>query len=501
MKWNNLTLSEKSELMKLYLKNGITSLSDMKEHYNSYATGGSIEDKDVPKYQTGGPDNDKIYISSQTQNSWTPEVTISANKPEWQRGLQPWDWSRAKQYYSNTDGTLTSKGFEFLKNVASKRQTGTSNFMRDVNKLSRIPNMAVGAIGAIPATAELVASLPVVAETAAPYVASILPKVPMAASRFLLGATGMEGTNQVIKENTDYDSWGDMLNQVLYGPNNNQINAEILEFSNPGSLLGCAFSRSNLNVVNTKEPIRYIKVKEPYLHSFDKHNIIDAIKSYRNFKNTDFNSTTFKPLKSAFAEQEKTYPLIFDKSVSSLQNIKLHTNPFSYWYKGPMESSFNPFKWKSEKNRAALAFGNDIYINPSMFIKSNPRYLKALVAHEYTHPFQDLYSKRGRLSVSVGDYYGANPDNPAYNYGLRDFYKAPTEWSKSPDEFQAEANFLKSYLNIPLTTPFKDLSTNYKNGFVKALSYKFGLPENTIYRNLENLSSGLYLNNGGNLKK
>lgn len=34
MKWNDLTMSQRSELMKLYLKNGITSLSAMKEHYN-----------------------------------------------------------------------------------------------------------------------------------------------------------------------------------------------------------------------------------------------------------------------------------------------------------------------------------------------------------------------------------------------------------------------------------------------------------------------------------
>ena len=38
--WNDLSMSERSELMKLYLKNGITSLSAMKEHYNNYATDG-----------------------------------------------------------------------------------------------------------------------------------------------------------------------------------------------------------------------------------------------------------------------------------------------------------------------------------------------------------------------------------------------------------------------------------------------------------------------------
>ena len=42
MEWYNLSMLERSELMKLYLKNGITSLSAMKEHYNSYQDGGKL---------------------------------------------------------------------------------------------------------------------------------------------------------------------------------------------------------------------------------------------------------------------------------------------------------------------------------------------------------------------------------------------------------------------------------------------------------------------------
>lgn len=42
MKWDNLTMSQRSELMKLYLKHGITSLDSMRAHYNSFADGGKI---------------------------------------------------------------------------------------------------------------------------------------------------------------------------------------------------------------------------------------------------------------------------------------------------------------------------------------------------------------------------------------------------------------------------------------------------------------------------
>lgn len=40
MNWSDLSMSQRSDLMQIYLKNGITSLHDMKKHYNSFAEGG-----------------------------------------------------------------------------------------------------------------------------------------------------------------------------------------------------------------------------------------------------------------------------------------------------------------------------------------------------------------------------------------------------------------------------------------------------------------------------
>ena len=42
--WNDLNMTQRNELIKLYLNNGISSLDKMKEHYNSYATGGSLDE-------------------------------------------------------------------------------------------------------------------------------------------------------------------------------------------------------------------------------------------------------------------------------------------------------------------------------------------------------------------------------------------------------------------------------------------------------------------------
>lgn len=42
MKWNELSLKDKAELMKLYVSNGITNLDDIITHYNAYQEGGKI---------------------------------------------------------------------------------------------------------------------------------------------------------------------------------------------------------------------------------------------------------------------------------------------------------------------------------------------------------------------------------------------------------------------------------------------------------------------------
>ena len=136
-RWSQLSMSEKSDLMSLYIKNGISSLEEIKKHYNSFADGGHL-------YVDGGQEDDETFVASQaSETGWMPEIKIEAERPSWQQGLTDYDWARARQYYSNPDGTLTPRGFEFLKNTASKNRTGTSNYMRDVNKLSYISNAVV----------------------------------------------------------------------------------------------------------------------------------------------------------------------------------------------------------------------------------------------------------------------------------------------------------------------------------------------------------------------
>lgn len=66
-RWSQLSMSEKSDLMSLYIRNGISSLEEIKKHYNSFADGGHL-------YQDGGPDDDKYSFLRRK-----PEVAVADN--------------------------------------------------------------------------------------------------------------------------------------------------------------------------------------------------------------------------------------------------------------------------------------------------------------------------------------------------------------------------------------------------------------------------------------
>ena len=55
-KWDSLSIKDKADLMKLYVKNGINNLEEIIGHYNKFAEGGEIknfvEKKEFPTYSS-----------------------------------------------------------------------------------------------------------------------------------------------------------------------------------------------------------------------------------------------------------------------------------------------------------------------------------------------------------------------------------------------------------------------------------------------------------------
>lgn len=75
--WNDLSLSEKSEMMRVAIENGITTLPEIKEAYNQFALGGFEDNK--PKFQKSSeayydPDSDTVFAPDSTGEYYYHEL-------------------------------------------------------------------------------------------------------------------------------------------------------------------------------------------------------------------------------------------------------------------------------------------------------------------------------------------------------------------------------------------------------------------------------------------
>lgn len=76
-KWDSLSIKDKADLMKLYIKNGINNLEEIRSHYNKFATGGYTEEgKKEAVVRT--PEDEKV---SKLTRSYYKEVNPLAGYP------------------------------------------------------------------------------------------------------------------------------------------------------------------------------------------------------------------------------------------------------------------------------------------------------------------------------------------------------------------------------------------------------------------------------------
>lgn len=83
--WNNLIISQKSNLMRVYLKYGISSLDLMKEHYNSFAEGGNKDEPIKSTYSAQQIEDNTYYyqIDDETVGAILPPLSIVDTHPLW----------------------------------------------------------------------------------------------------------------------------------------------------------------------------------------------------------------------------------------------------------------------------------------------------------------------------------------------------------------------------------------------------------------------------------
>ena len=120
-RWSQLSMSEKSDLMSLYIKNGISSLEEIKKHYNSYQDGGIVDNPNNPKKkptfkqseeQYYDRNNDIIYAQDSVGEGYQHEYFHARPNTALLNNLRP--------YYENlNDNRLIELGADlpFVKRV------------------------------------------------------------------------------------------------------------------------------------------------------------------------------------------------------------------------------------------------------------------------------------------------------------------------------------------------------------------------------------------------
>lgn len=91
MRWEELSMSDRSNLMKTYLQNGVIRLSDMRDHYNKFNPGGNLGGAhgEVPFTSIYAP-TIPAYTNSNSQYGFLKYIGVaqnnrSANKETWEK--------------------------------------------------------------------------------------------------------------------------------------------------------------------------------------------------------------------------------------------------------------------------------------------------------------------------------------------------------------------------------------------------------------------------------
>lgn len=114
MRWEELSMSDRSNLMKTYLQNGVIRLSDMRDHYNKFADGGEVDNVQSTPAQdfvASWLSNRQEQFKENFRNSGSTMVPYS---------VLPKSWSNKaafKEYQKQLKNLRTVKQYDVLGNT------------------------------------------------------------------------------------------------------------------------------------------------------------------------------------------------------------------------------------------------------------------------------------------------------------------------------------------------------------------------------------------------
>lgn len=122
-RWSALSMSERADLIKLYVNSGITSLNDIKKDYNSFGPGGSIETDEygypadiTPAVVTQDVEFNKFLMTLPDNQRLTPEEEYHTYQ-YWKINGKPKDFSEALNlemyHYDSSDNSYHANSVAF----------------------------------------------------------------------------------------------------------------------------------------------------------------------------------------------------------------------------------------------------------------------------------------------------------------------------------------------------------------------------------------------------
>lgn len=475
MKWNDLSMTQKSELMKIYVSNGITRLDDIIKNYNEFDNGGPLEDEIIPA----------VLLGTSTRKEMRQAARNYANNVYAKQGLTAKGLEKDYNLEASIDGN-SSKGIRVFNRAFQKQYAKNldySNRMAEKRKviedIKRGDSIALGEY-----TGKRMS------EFGRDYV-----------HPFLMTAIGFNPTIGVAQE------FGEVVSPLLQG-NYGQVGAQVLTSVLPNGLS------------KIKDWWSYYKpaVKQTVKHPIESYNNVKRFNSdidsyYKSLKEAiDNNLKYYKGREHLFALDDRFIedsgynynnvsaqyenimgdPLtIFPDKISD-SRVRLHkVSPKDYFR--PYTGEYNP---NTKEIDIWSSFGLE-HILKGEYDEARRR-LKSTGAHESTHLLLDTPYLVPLVKPSV-DYYVPNSEHILFDSNMIDIFESLNTHNKAPEELAADLAGHRAYFNhnFPVNTLGPKNTRATVNYFKEYFDNKYD--DETIEGILKSFSMFGY-KNGGFLK-
>lgn len=487
--WEDLNIRDKSDLIRLYISNGIVDLGMMKEHYNSFQDGGPVDNKsdwakahetELALHQLGwdNPDNrlHSDYAAKDNEGYYAgynlKPVTV---RPSVQQQLIDIGKNnpKAKGVVEYVDPDIVAEN-----NTMGLKLWGTlAGVKAPINYKKTLDYLST------------------------PF-SSTIKALPINKNNFLKRAGWVADTSLNVLGSLD------ALNNVL---NENGVTNTLNAFSKGDYKEGVLSGIGDLwNISSIYGLKKYIPNKLP------NGNIFRNRKLNKEWIRNKGYEPLVNDIRTAFIHQYEDFPELFRPARTALvktnhnqglNGVKMQFDDHNYILNG--SKWYTPWKWNlrnifygSAENIPSYTLDPDVIRYHPLTFFTSPKKFQGMTAHEINHSFARVYSKKGSLSefsnAKKGYPFIANDDNVV---DLSAFNKRAFKHNGSPEELQSDMRAWKHILNNDQRIPYNYMPTNQREKYIDLAEKEYFIDTDVLKKLLTDLSSYGYFQNGGSLGK